>query len=56
MVHKIIKYFSQCTDILNVIVGVGNGNYIYYWKSKGLSDEIINSIKASNHSITPNYY
>ena len=32
--------------------------YIYYWESKGLTDEKINSIKTSNHSITPNldYY
>ena len=39
-------------------IGVGNGNYIYYWKSKGLPDEKINSIKTPNHSITPNldYY
>ena len=36
------------------IGGVGNGNYIYYWQSKGLSDEKINSIKTPNHSITPN--
>ena len=45
------RYFKQ-------IVGVGNGNYIYYWKYKGLSDERINSIKTSNHSTTPNldYY
>ena len=35
------------------IAGVGNDNYIYYWKSKGLSDERINYIKKSNHSITP---
>ena len=44
-------YFKQ-------IAGVGNGNYIYYWQSKGLSDEKINSIKTPNHSITPNldYY
>ena len=36
----------------------GNGNYIYYWKSKGLSYERIDSIKTPNHSITPNldYY
>ena len=34
--------------------GVSNSNYIYYWKSKGLSDERINSIKTPNHSITPN--
>ena len=41
-----------------IIAGVGNGSYIYYWKSKGLSQEIINSIKTPNHSITPNldYY
>ena len=43
---------------LELIAGVGNGSYIYYWKSKGLSDEGINSTKTSNHSITPNlnYY
>ena len=34
--------------------GVGNSSYIYYWKSKGLSDERINSIKTPNHGITPN--
>ena len=41
-----------------MISGVGNESNIYYWKSKGLSDERINSIKAPNHSITPNlgYY
>ena len=40
------------------IAGVGSGDYIYYWKSKGLSDEIINSIETPNYSITPNldYY
>ena len=45
------KYFKR-------IAGVGNGNYIYYWKSKRLSDGRINSIKTSNHIITPNldYY
>ena len=31
------RYFKR-------IAGVGNGNYIYYWQSKGLSDEKINSI------------
>ena len=38
--------------------GVGNGNCIYYWKSKGLSDERINSIKTSDYEITPylSYY
>ena len=40
------------------IVGVGIGNYIYYWKFKRLSNERMNSITTSNCSITPNldYY
>ena len=40
------------------IVYVGNDNYVYYWKSEGLSDETINSIKRSNYGINPylNYY
>ena len=40
------RYFKR-------ISGVGNGKYIYFWKSKGLPDERINSITASNYSITP---
>ena len=45
------RYFKR-------IAGVGNANYIYYWQSKGLSDERINYIRISNHRITPNldYY
>ena len=45
------RYFKR-------IAGVDNGNYIYYWKSKGLSDEIINSIKTFDYGITPylSYY
>ena len=46
MAHKIIQYLNQYKDILTEIVGVlkeiagvDNGNHIYYWKSKGLSDE-----------------
>ena len=35
------------------IVGIGSGNYIYFWKSKGLPEEKINSIVAFNYSITP---
>ena len=45
--QSIYRYFK-------IIAGVGNGSYIYYWKSKGLSDEKINSIKMPNDSITPN--
>ena len=45
------RYFKQ-------IAGVGNGNYIYCWRSKGLSDKEINSITASNYSVNSNlsYY
>ena len=45
------RYFKKIT-------GAGNGSYIYYWKSKGLSDKRINSVKTPNHSITANldYY
>ena len=46
MAHKIIQYLNQYKDILTEIVGVlkeiagvDNANHIYYWKSKGLSDE-----------------
>ena len=40
------KYFKK-------IAGVGSGNYIYFWKSKGLSDERLDATTASNYSITP---
>ena len=41
-----------------IFAGVGNGGYIYYWQSKELSDKKINSITASNYSVTPflDYY
>ena len=40
------RYFKR-------IAGLGSGNYIYFWKSKGLSDERLNSNTPSNYSITP---
>ena len=40
------KYFKR-------IAGVGSNNYILFWKSKGLSDEKLDSITASNYKITP---
>ena len=40
------RYFKR-------IAGVGSGYYLYFWKSKGLSDERIDSITTSNYSITP---
>ena len=49
--QPIQRYFKR-------IFGVGNGNCIYYWKSKGLSDKRINFIKTSDYGITPylSYY
>ena len=38
---------------LKIIAGVGNNSSISCWQSKGLSDERINSITASNYSVTP---
>ena len=45
------RYFKK-------VAGIGSGNYIYFWQSKGFSDEMINSAAASNYSITPelSYY
>ena len=40
------RYFKK-------VAGVGSGNYMYFWKPKGLSDQRINSITAYNYSITP---
>ena len=40
------RYFKR-------VAGVGGGNYIYFWKAKGLSDKRINFNTASNYSITP---
>ena len=40
------RYFKR-------IAGAGSGNYIYFWKSKGLSDERLGSITVSNHKFTP---
>ena len=40
------RYFKR-------ISGIVSDSYIYFWKSKGLSDERLDSITASNHKITP---
>ena len=45
--------FSLMYRYFKRIAGVGSGDYIYIWKSKGLSDKRIDSITASNYSITP---
>ena len=49
--QPVYRYFRR-------IIGVGSANYIYFWKSIGLSDERLNSNTASNYKITPelSYY
>ena len=47
--------FQPMYRYFKMIAGVGNGRYICYWKSEGFSEEKINSMKTSNHSITPNF-
>ena len=43
--QPIYRYFKRIAD-------VGSGNYIYFWKSKVLSDERLDSITTCNHKIT----
>ena len=43
--------FQPMYRYFTTVAGVDSGNY--FWKSKGLSDERITSITASNYSITP---
>ena len=38
------RYFER-------VAGVGSGIYIYFWKSKGLSDENITASTTSNYSL-----
>ena len=40
--------FQPTKIYFKVILSVANGNHIYYWKSKELSDERTNSIKTSD--------
>ena len=45
VLQPMYRYFKR-------IAGFGSGNYIYFWKSKCLSDERLDSITASNHKVT----
>ena len=38
--------FQSMHRYFKMIAGVSTGNYIYFWKSKGLSDEKVNTIKS----------
>ena len=46
VLRPMYRYFKR-------IAGIGSGNYIYFWICKGLSDERLDSITASNYKITP---
>ena len=46
---QIYLVFLPMYRYLKRVVGVGAGNYIYFWKSKGLSDENI----TSDYSLNP---
>ena len=43
------RYFKR-------IAGFCSVNYIYVWKSKGLSDKKLDSVTASNYKITTELY
>ena len=42
MFQPMYRYFKQIT-------GIGSGDYIYYWKSRGLSDKNITAPSAPNN-------
>ena len=43
------RYFKR-------VAGVGSSDYIYFWKSKGLSDENITTPTTSDYSLNPELY
>ena len=42
----------MCKSFVRVS-GFGSGNYIYFWKSKGLSDENITAPNTSDYKFYP---
>ena len=44
--QPIYRYFKR-------VGGFGTGNYIHFWKSKGLSDENITAPTTSDYSLNP---
>ena len=46
--QSIYKYFKE-------IAGAGTGDYIYYWKSKGLTDENIKNPSTPNNFLNPSF-
>ena len=56
--YLVFQPIERCFKKISCVSNGSHVYYIHYWQSKGSSDEKINSIKTSNHSITPNldYY
>ena len=48
--YLVYQPIQRCFKRIDV---VGNGACVYYWKSKGLSDEKNNSIKTSDYGFVP---
>ena len=50
--------FQPMYRYLKRVIGVGISNYIYFWKSKGLSDENITASTTSDYKLDPqlNYF
>ena len=44
--YPMYRYFKRIAD-------VGSGDYVHYWKSKGLSDENITAHSAPNNFLNP---
>ena len=55
-IHDLV--FQPMYRYFKIIAGLGNERYIYYWQSKGLPNERINSITVSYYNVTPflDYY
>ena len=45
--------FQPMYRYFKIIAGVGNGSYIYYWQSKGLSNENIKAPTTSDFKFNP---
>ena len=53
MVHNYLV-FQPMLRYFKRITGVGTGNYIYFWKSKGLSNENITAPTTNYYSLNNN--
>ena len=48
--YLVLQPMNRC---FKKVAGVGSGNCIYFWKSKGLSGENITAPTTSNYSLNP---